>query len=135
MQELDSDRQRQLHYVPLAVVEEQARHDVRSNFSVRWIGSTGHGTPQVVAETRFQQPDQVLSVVLDGPGLPDGRRQPGDANLDQALVVVVAQEIRLRDDVLHRGQDLRQVLHHVTILQAEQIASLQKESWELSPYE
>lgn len=44
---------------------------------------------------RLEQRDEGVRAVLDGAGLPDGRGQTGDADLDQALVVVVRQEVGL----------------------------------------
>ena len=63
---------------------------------------------------------------LDGPRLPDGRHESRDADLDEGLVIVVGEELGLRDDVLNGLDGGREVVDHVVVLEAEQVAGLSK---------
>ena len=64
---------------------------------------------------------------LDGPRLADRRHESRDADLDEGLVIVVGEELGLRDDVLYRLDSGREVVDHVVVLEAEQVAGLKSE--------
>jgi hypothetical protein len=63
-------------------------------------------------------------MLLNGPRLPDGRRQPRDADLDERLVVVIGHKVGSRDDGLDALDDRGKVVDDVVVLQAEQVARL-----------
>ena len=93
---------------------------------MRGIQSVKAIRPEIVAETGLQEDDQVLGVLLDGPSLPDGGREARNADLHQALLIVIGQEVWLGDQALDGQQDGGKVLDDQGVLQGEQISRLKK---------
>ena len=93
MKKLNSHGDGLYHDVPLAVVEEDAGHDVTGHLGMGRI-PPARGT-ETVREAGLKQGDERVGMVLDGAGLPDGGDHARDADLHQALVVVTCQKLRL----------------------------------------
>ena len=111
--------------MPQDVYQEYAGHDVGGNLGVGRIQPVGAvGRPEVVAEAGFEQVHQLVGVLLNGAGLPDGRGQPGDADLDQALLVVVGEEVGVGDERADGRQHGGQVHDDQGVVQREQVARL-----------
>lgn len=76
-------------WLPAQFYLQDAAHDVRCNFGMWGIFIFPRGL-QVVLQTRLPESHQGFPVLFDGRGFPDGRGDPGDADLHHSLVVVVS---------------------------------------------